>query len=81
MDRSRGIEIYRDTGCKLIAVQTADLQRGANDNGYYLHGTMKPVAVIVCSRDGMCALDMNAEPVALERLLHDVPGLDSLIQE
>jgi len=81
MDRLRGSEIYRDAGCRLIAVQTVELQHGANDTGYYLHGNMRPVAVVVCSRDGMYALDMNAEPVALERLLHDVPGLDSLLND
>ena len=81
MDSLRSSEIYRDAGCKLITVQAVELQQGANDAGCYLHGSMKPVAVIVCSRDGIYALDMNAEPVALERLLHDVPGLDSLIHE
>jgi uncharacterized spore protein YtfJ len=44
-----------------------------------MHGTIEPIAVIVCSSDGITAFDMEAKPANIGELMQNIPALDELI--
>ena len=75
----RTSEIFNDTGMRLIAVESVDIQHGKTGTVCQLSCNIKPVAVIVCGTELCYALDMDANPVAIDQLRQDIPGLDAII--
>jgi len=63
----------------LIAVESMDYRHRKSNSSCGLYGNIKPIAVIVCGPDGVCAFDMEAKPTALEPLRQDIPELDAII--
>jgi len=80
MERLRGREIYRDSLRRLIAVETVALRRETQPVRY-IHGSIEPVALVVCAEDSTFALDMEGEPTDIRRLKRDVPGLEALLSD
>jgi len=79
MKKLRAHEIFRDSRIQLIAVESINIRTYTNDILCNLSGNFEPIAVIVCSRDGNYALDMQGNPVALEQLTKDLPELYAML--
>ncbi len=79
MVRLRACEIFKNSALTLIAIESVDFWHSGTRTGDYAYGTIEPIAVIVCSRDGITAIDMEAKPANFDELRGDIPELDSLI--
>ena len=75
----RAIEIFNNATHKLIAIEAVDFQSNLVNKGYHLHGTLEPVAIIICTPEGINTLDMFAQPTAIAPLRQNIPELDALI--
>ena len=75
----RAIPVYSDSKLSLIAVESIERRDEMSTTGCRLLGNIKPVAVIVCAADGIHALGIEEEFVAIDPLLKDVPGLEAMI--
>jgi len=75
----RASELLNDAGLRLVAVESVDLQNSKTGIGFRLSGNIKPVALIVCGRGSCYALDMDANPLDIDQLRRDIPGLDAII--
>jgi len=63
----------------LIAIESVDYRHSKSSPGYRLYGNLEPIAVIVCSPDGIYALDMEAEITVIDHYRQDIPELDAMI--
>ena len=72
-------EIYRDSGLMLLAVESIEFQNSKMGKGCLVYCNLKQIAVIVCSSDGVKALDMDAKLISLEKIKQALPHLDSII--
>ncbi len=81
MERLRTCEIYRDDKVTVFGVESVASQYGKSAAAYQLYGKVEPVAVLVCTAGGISALDMLAEPIALESLRETVPDLDGILKK
>lgn len=79
MSNPRTREIFRDRRFTLLVVESADLRCRRSDTGYQIYASMEPLAIIVCSPNGVTAFDMEAHPVSLDALRQDVSGLADLV--
>lgn len=79
IDRLRTSEIFRDRACALIAVEAVQSWHRRTGSGCQSYASIKPVAVVVCSRGGAYAFDMEAKCADLDRLRQDIPELDAVI--
>jgi len=72
-------EMFNDSRLTLLALESVDIQRSKTNAGCWLYGSIEPMAVIVCGPDGILALDMEAKLVALDRLMQEIPELETII--
>jgi len=79
MEQLRVTEIYRDVQFTLLAIESIDLQRSYLANAPHLTGSLKPLAIIVNSRHGSYAFDMDANPLVIDTLRRRLPELDTLL--
>ncbi len=79
MTTLRATEIFNDSKRMLIAVEAVELQQNQTGAGCHLYVNIEPMAVIVCSDDGIFALDMEAGTARLEQLSRAIPELDAMI--
>ena len=79
MARLRAIEVFRNPRHRLIAIQSIELAQDSASPICRLVGRVEPIALIVCSADGIIARNMRAESIDLDRLRRDVPGLNTMI--
>jgi len=75
----RATEIFHDSGLMLIAIESVVCNHSKTSPGYGLYGVIEPVAVIVCSSDGIYALDMEAETTVVDHFRQAIPELDAMI--
>ncbi len=81
MDNRRATVIFNDAGMKLIAIECLDCTQIKTKSSYRFVARIEPEAVIVCHQHGHAyAMDMNAQPVLLEALMRDVPGLARMLR-
>lgn len=71
--------IYRDDWKTVIVIESTDIRYERSDDVLGLLAWSKPVAVVVSETSHAHAVDMNAEPVDLGRLLDNVDGLSALL--
>lgn len=79
MNSLRAVEIYRDAKLMLIVVEAVEHGKMRSEWGYRLHGSMKPVAVVVCTANETYTLAVEHELPHLGSLLEDVPELHAMI--
>lgn len=78
MGTLRASVILNDSSLMLIAVESVDLQPSKMGSGCFLHGNIKPIAVVVCGVDGIYAIDMEAKIIRFDQLRQDTPELDAM---
>ena len=66
-------------GLRLIAVESVDFGHNKTNIGFQMYGNLEPVAIIVCGPKGNYAFDMDAQPIAIEKLKQDIPEIDVAI--
>ena len=81
MDKVRATVFFNDASVKLIAIESINCKHDKTDMGCRLFVNMEPIAVVVCHRRGVYAMDMSAQPMVLEQLERDVPGLARILHE
>ena len=79
MDTLRATEIFSQAGLCLIAIESADLQQSKTELGYHIRAHLAPLALIVCTSDEIFAFDMQAQPIAVEHLVENIPELKNII--
>ncbi len=62
MVQIRTREIFNDSRFMLIAVESVNYHHTKTDSGGWLYGSIKPIAIIVCSADAIYALDILKGP-------------------
>jgi len=75
----RAREVLTDSKYKIVAIESIDFQSKKTNTHSRMFGYLKPIAIIVYSPDSLYAIDMEAQPVALEQLRQDVPELETMI--
>jgi len=75
----RATEIFHDSRLMLIAIESVVCNHSKSSSGYRLYGNIEPIAVIVCSPDGIYAFDMEAESTVIDHYRQDIPELDAMI--
>jgi len=75
----RATEIFHDSGKMLIAIESVNYSYSRSSPGYQLNGNIAPIAIIVCSPDGIYALDMEAETTDIDHFRQDIAELDAMI--
>ena len=63
----------------LIAVEALESRYEKSESGCWLHGVLKPVAVIVCTTDGASVFGIHEGLADIDQLIEDVPELESMI--
>ncbi len=83
MENLRAIEIYNDVLSdgrrRLIAIESVEFEHSKADAGCQLYGHIEPLAVIVCTQDGIHILDLDSNKISLDKLRQDIPELEDLI--
>lgn len=79
MGTLRAKEIFNHAGLRLVVIESAELRCSKEDLGCQVYGRLDPIAVIICARDHVYALDMKAQPIAIDQLLEDIPELQDII--
>ena len=79
MNSLRATPIYTNSKLSLIAVESIERGHHKSESGCRFFGGIKPVAVIVCDRDGAFALGIEEGFADIDPLLEDVPGLAAMI--
>ena len=79
MGSLRATEVVNHDGLCLIAIESIERQHNMMELGCQLYGRLDPIAIIVCTRDRVYALDMQGRPTAIEQLLEDIPELQDII--
>lgn len=75
MPSFRTRELFNDSSHTLIAVESIDFEHDKARNSCQVYGSVEPIAVIVCSKNGTCALDMDGKLIDVDQLKEKVPGL------
>lgn len=76
MSTQRIREIHRDAKTAIFVVESLETLHGKTNAAYHLHGKIEPVAIVVCARRAIHALDMAGESMALDLLRESFPDLD-----
>ena len=79
MHTIRAKEIFKDSTRTIFAVEYVELLQSTTNTHCHLVGTIKPIAVIVQSSEGIYALDMEAKSADLDQLRRDVPDINDYI--
>ena len=72
MARLRERGVFADQRFTVTAVESLELETTRTNHGGFMSGRLKPIAVIVKVPDRTYALDMDAEPVDIDRLATQV---------
>jgi len=80
MQNLRACEIYEDATSLVYVVESAECQEFKTKNFLQTSGTIRPLAVIVCTAKRTTAYDMEARPVDFKELRAIVPGLDATLR-
>lgn len=75
MNKLRASEIYKNTSLSLILIVSVDHLYRKTGFGCYLHGNIESIALIVSDTEKIYALDMEANPVSIDRLKQAIPEL------
>lgn len=79
MTAMRATEILDRPGLRLIAIEAVESLRNKAGSGCQFYASLAPIAIVVCRPGGISALNIAAEPIVLDALRRDVPGLDAMI--
>lgn len=72
-------KIYGDDRHTVVVVESVDVRQKTSDDAFGLLAWSKPFAVVILAAGGTHAVDMNAKPLDLGRLLNDAEGLSALL--
>ena len=72
--------IYVDDRQSIIVVESIDVRHERCGKAHGLLARLAPIAVVIAMPDRARALDMNADPVDLDRLLDEVGNLPTLLE-
>jgi uncharacterized spore protein YtfJ len=75
----RATEIFNDSRLMLVTIESVTNSHDQTGLTYSLYGMIEPVAVIACTLDGVYALDMKSNMIAIDQLKQDIPELDAMI--
>ncbi len=75
----RARKLFRESGRLLIAVEQVKVAREAGPPFAWLSVRLEPVALVVCSREGSRALDLQSRPLGLGQLRATVSGLEVML--
>lgn len=78
MDKKRITEIFSDDRFTLYAVESVEVSHTKTAAGFIWHGSLKPTAIIIHCPGKNQALDMDANPIELEKLKESIPELDRI---
>ena len=79
MTKFRTSETFIGPSVVLIVVESIDSGHYKTKTGCQMYGNIRPTALVVCSPDGIYALDMEANPISVDRLRQDIPELNASI--
>ena len=79
MANYRAIEIFNDSRQKLITIQSVNFRYSKTNANCFLYGSIEPMAVLICTPDGITVLDVDTEKTNLDKLRQEIPELDNLI--
>jgi hypothetical protein len=79
MAELRARQVFQDAGRLIIAVEQRELRQRNSRASWQLYGTLESIAVIVCEPDGVYALDMALQPLAVAELTAQIPELATLL--
>lgn len=68
-------------GVTVIPIEKVDVCGRNMKQGYWLYGSKKAEALIICDPEGIRAFDMQANELSLKKLIKDVNGLDGLLKK
>ena len=80
MQKLRLRPIIDSSALTVLAVEAIESHHTGTRNGCRLFASVRPTAVVVCSRAEAYALDMEAKPVDLDLLRQEFSELDAKIQ-
>ena len=80
MQKLRLRPIVDSSTLTVLAVEAIEFHEIRTRNSCRLFASVRPTAVVVCSRAGAYALDMEATPVDLDLLRREFSELDAKIQ-
>ena len=68
-------------GVTVIPIEKIDVCGRDMKCGYWLYGSKKAEAVVICDLQGIRAFDMQANELSLKELIKDVNGLNGLLKK
>lgn len=75
MSTRRVRQVFHDSALTVVAVEFVDSGHTRTRAGCRSYGRLEPVALVVCGRDGVYAVDMEAQPLDVDQLVRDLPEL------
>lgn len=66
-------------GVTLIPIVVTHVAGDSRMGVGWIAGGMNPVALVIADRHGPRAQDMDGQPLAMERLLEEMPELDKML--
>lgn len=81
MHRSRTRELFRDSDCLVMVIETVRIRQHRTNKACAAHILLEPTAVIVCNPGHSYALNSDAQSIEVEPLLRKVPELDAMIKQ
>jgi len=79
MEKFRAREVFSNSACSVIAVELASLQSSTLGRSRHLFGQIQPVALFICDKQKLQALDMTATPIGVGPVLAKTPDIDALL--
>ncbi len=79
MKKIRVKEVFKDASHLVMAIETIHTQKDRTDSSCTMSGLIQPVAIVVCNLEETYALDIEAQPTAVEPLRREIPELDFAI--
>ncbi|MGA1791992.1 MAG: hypothetical protein ACMUIM_10945 [bacterium] len=68
-------------GITVIPIEKVDVCGRTMKPGYWLYGSKKAEAIVICDLQGIRAFDMQANELSLKRLMREVNGLNVLLKK
>jgi hypothetical protein len=78
MNKKRISEIFSNDRFTLYAVESVDVSHTKTAAGFTWQGNLKPTAIIIHRPGKNQALDMEANPIELEKLKESIPELERI---
>lgn len=78
MANQRVNKIFSNHNFTLYAVESMQITQTKSNHGGQWYGKLVPTAIIICSPDGNQALDMEANPIDLEKIKTNIQAVDQL---